>query len=305
MRVQADAPIWLRDAVSTFGEACRKKLDGPGDREAAIRSPLESLLGAVGNRLGVDAVFHDEVRDAERRVRPDYGVSVAGAISGYVEVKAPEHPIDPARFFGHDREQWERQRDLPNLVYTNGMQWRLYRDGEPVGELVTLTGGPLAEVGRDLVASPELESLLTDFLRWKPAPITSVGALVRAIAPLTRLLRGEVLDQLATERRAVNAGDDLYVQPFLGLAQDWRALLFPQADDDTFADGYAQAVTFALLLARTEQIAVVGVPLHEIGASLGNQHSLMGRALQLLTDDVAADFRVTLDLLVRVVGAVN
>jgi predicted helicase len=31
----------------------------------------------------------------------------------------------------------------------------------------------------------------------------------------------------------------------------------------------------------------------------------MGKALQLLTDDVAADFRVTLDLLTRVVGAVN
>ena len=303
--MQASAPTWLLDAVSTFGADCRAKLDGPGDREAAIRSPLESLLRTAGQQLGVPAVFHDEVRDAERRVRPDYGVSVEGAISGYVEVKAPERPIDPARFSGHDSDQWERQRDLPNLIYTNGTQWRLYRDGEPVGEPATLAGGRLAEAGRDLVAAPGLESLLTDFLRWKPAPITSVGALVRAIAPLTRLLRGEVLDQLAAERRAVQAGGDMYSQPFLGLARDWRALLFPQADDATFADGYAQAVTFALLLARTEGIAVTGVPLHEIGVSLGDQHSLMGRALQLLTNDVAADFRVTLDLLVRVVGAVD
>ena len=138
--MQAEAPTWLRDAVSTFGADCRAKLDGPGDREAAIRSPLESLLRAVGQQLGVPAVFHDEVRDAERRVRPDYGVSVAGVISGYVEVKAPERPIDPAGFFGHDRDQWERQRDLPNLIYTNGTEWRLYRDGEPVGEPVTLAG---------------------------------------------------------------------------------------------------------------------------------------------------------------------
>src|SRR5699024_4122194 len=94
-------------------------------------------------------------------------------------------------------------------------------------------------------------------------------------------------------------------QPFTGLAQDWRALLFPTADDATFADGYAQAVTFALLLARTEGIGLTGQPLHEIGAQLGDDHSLMGRALQLLTSDVAADFRVTLDLLVRVVDAVQ
>lgn len=299
------APSWLQEAVSAFGADCRAKLHGPGDREAAIRSPLESLLRAAGQHLGVPAVFHDEVRDTARRVRPDYGVSVAGAISGYIEVKAPDHPIDPARFSGHDKDQWERQRDLPNLIYTNGTDWRLYRDGELVDQPVALTGGRLEETGPALVAAAELESLLTDFLRWAPAPIMSVGTLVRAIAPLTRLLRGEVLDQLEAERRNVQVGGDLYDQPFVGLARDWRALLFPQADDATFADGYAQAVTFALLLARTEEIAVSGVPLHQIGASLGHQHSLMGRALQLLTDDVAAEFRVTLDLLVRVVGAVN
>jgi hypothetical protein len=119
----------LRNAVSVFGEECRQKLAGPGDREAAIRSPLESLLRKVGEHIGVQAVFHDEVRDAQRRVRPDYGVSVAGSINGYIEVKAPSHVLDPAKFSGHDREQWERQRDLPNLVYTNGTEWRLYRDG--------------------------------------------------------------------------------------------------------------------------------------------------------------------------------
>lgn len=51
-----------------------------------------------------------------------------------------------------------------------------------------------------------LERLLTEFLRWRPQPITAVGALVRAVAPLTRLLRGEVLEQLAAERKAVAAG---------------------------------------------------------------------------------------------------
>ena len=296
---------WLAEAVSVFGTACKAKLGGPGDREAAIRAPLEGLLAAAGKQLRVSAVFHDEVRDTQRQVRPDYGVSVGGAITGYIEVKAPGKGIDPARFTGHDKRQWERQRDLPNLLYTNGTEWRLYRDGELLIGPATLQGGALEVAGTALWAPAVFETLVTDFLRWQPAPITSVGALVRAIAPLTRLLRGEVLDQLDAERRAVKAGADLYSQPFLGLAQDWRTLLFPTADDKTFADGYAQAVTFALLLARTEGIEVSGRSLHDIGAQLGHEHSLMGKALQLLTDAVAADFKVTLDLLVRVVGAVN
>jgi hypothetical protein len=229
-------------------------------------------------------------------VRPDYGVSIARAITGYIEVKAPGHTIDPSQFTGHDERRWECQRDLPNLVYTNGTHWLLYRDGELLAGPVVLGGGDLTKAGKKLLASPGLESLLTNFLRWKLAPITSVAALVRAVTPLTRLLRGEVIDQLAAERKAIAAGADQDTQPFTGLARDWRAMLFPQASDATSADGYAQAVTFALLLARTEGIDVARQPLHEIGATLGHDHSLMGVALQLLTDDVAADFRVTLDL---------
>ena len=295
----------LDEIVSAFGAAARDKLAGPGDREAAIRSPIERLITDLATDLGLTAVPYDEVRDSERAVRPDYAIAVNGAITGYIEVKKPGTSVDPDSFTGHNRRQWERQRDLPNLIYTNGTEWRLWRDSEPVSLPVHLSGGPLDRAGAGLAAPSAFEALLTDFLRWHPAPITSVSALVRAVAPLTRLLRGEVLDQLAGERRAVAQGAVEQAQPFLGLARDWRALLFPTASDEVFADGYAQAVTFALLLARAENIELTG-SLHDIGTALGGaDHSLMGRALQLLTDNVAADFSVTLQLLVRVVGAVN
>lgn len=293
------------EIVSAFGAATKAKLAGPGDREAAIRAPIERLITDVAAELGLTAVPYDEVRDTERAVRPDYAIGVDGAITGYIEVKKPGASIDPDTFTGHNLRQWQRQRDLPNLIYTNGTEWRLWRDGEEVVVPVHLSGGPLERVGDALTAPPTLEVLLTDFLRWRPAPITSVHALVRAIAPLTRLLRGEVLDQLGEEQRAVAQGAAMHAQPFSGLARDWRALLFPTANDEVFADGYAQAVAFALLLARTEGIEL-DRSMHAIGEELGTaDHSLMGRALQLLTDHVAADFRVTLDLLVRVIGAVD
>lgn len=292
---------WLVDAVTAFGAACEAKLAGPGEREAAIRGPIEVLLGTAGARLGVPAVFHDEVRDAERRVRPDYAVSVAGAITGYVEVKAPGKAVDPSAMRGHDKDQWERQRDLPNLLYTNGTEWRLYQEGEL--RLTVRFTGDLHE--GDISAPTEFEKLLTDFLVWKPAPITTIGALVRSVARLTRLLRGEVLDQLALEHAAVRGGAEESMQPFLGLAAEWRQMLFPQADEATFADGYAQTVAFALLLARTDDIAVTGESLHTIGEKLRAGHSLMGRALQLLTEDVARDFKVTLELMARTVDAVD
>lgn len=270
------------EIVSAFGAATKVKLAGPGDREAAIRTPIERLVTDVAAELGLTAVPYDEVRDTDRAVRPDYAIAVDGVITGYIEVKKPGAGIDPDSFTGHNKQQWERQCDLPNLIYTNGTEWRLWRDGEPVVTPVHLGGGPLEKAGTALTAPAALESLLTDFLRWKPAPITNVHALVRAVAPLTRLLRGEVIDQLADERRAVAQGAIESAQPFLGLAKDWRALLFPTASDEVFADGYAQAVTFALLPARTEDIELAG-SLHEIGTALGGaEHSLLGRALHLL-----------------------
>ena len=38
--------------------------------------------------------------------------------------------------------------------------------------------------------------------------------------------------------------------------EDWRKLLFPDASDAQFADGYAQAVTFGLLMARAFEISL-------------------------------------------------
>jgi len=86
--------IW-DDAVSTFGAAAAAKLAGTGQREAAIRAPLDLLISTIGKALGRPAVLHDEVSDFDRRVRPDFGVSIDGVVMGYVEVKAPGVGINP------------------------------------------------------------------------------------------------------------------------------------------------------------------------------------------------------------------
>jgi hypothetical protein len=277
-------------------------LSGPGDREAAIRTPLEHLLERVGRELDMVVTPFSEVQDPTRGVRPDYALNVNGTITGYLELKRPGAPVDPAGFSGHNLRQWERQRDFPNLVYTNGTRWLLWQNEQLVAE-ASLVGGPL-EAPHSLRSDGALLDLLVAFFSWEPVPITTVNALVKAVSPLTRLLRSEVLDQLEAEDRAVAAGASEHDQPFTGLAADWRNLLFPTATNEVFADGYAQAVTFALLLARSEALDLSGGP-HEIGTRLGGSHSLMGRALQVLTADVGASFAVTLELLIRVVGAIE
>lgn len=303
----AAVSAWLEQAVAEFGEACAEQLAGNvGEPEAAIRGPLEQLLRHVGVQLGRDVVLHGEAPLSGLGVRPDYAIRVDGVVTGYAEVKRPGASVDPATFQGHNSRQWSRLKDLPDLIYTNGTEWRLYKNGQLV-ETARLNGD-LRTAGRTLsVPDTALERILTDFLCWAPQPITSVGELVDAVAPLCRLLRSSVLDQLATEQKAVKTGADEWQQPFSGLARDWRNLLFPSADDAIFADYYAQTLTFALLLARTEDIDVAGADMHQIASRLGadHAHALMSKALQLLTDSATDQLTVPLDLLRRVVGAVD
>jgi predicted helicase len=89
------------------------------------------------------------------------------------------------------------------------------------------------------------------------------------------------------------------------LADDWRDLLFPDLDDGTFSDAYAQTITFAMLLARVNGINFDSVPLHEIARQLGKKHSLIGKSFAVLTDSEATDELRVIETLRRVIGAVD
>lgn len=291
--------------VAAFGAETKGKLAGVGEPEEALRVPIEHLVTAIGALIGKKTELDGETHLTEISSRPDFAVRVNGAVVGYIEVKQAGLSLDPSTFRSHNRDQWDRLKDLPNLIYTNGTEWRLYHgEGDP--HLVAqLSGGPLDVVGAGLVADNVFRELVTNFLNWVPVPIRTVPRLVRTVAPITRMLRTKVIEQLAIESQNVKRGEPRQQQQFLGLASDWRKLLFPDATDAVFADGYAQTVTFALLLARTEGIDLEATSLHEIGQKLGTEHSLMGKALQLLTQDVKGNFLPTLDLLKRVIGAVQ
>jgi hypothetical protein len=111
--------------VSRFGAAVKLKLSGKvvvGAPEEQLRAPLEVLLEDVARVLGFKAgevVAVGEVIQSELKSRPDYAIRLRNALVGFVEVKAPGKGADPRRFKGgHDREQWEKLKSLPNLVYT-------------------------------------------------------------------------------------------------------------------------------------------------------------------------------------------
>ncbi|MDP1748800.1 MAG: type ISP restriction/modification enzyme [Reyranella sp.] len=270
----------MNEAVAAFGKATKAKLSNvaiSGAPEDQLRGPLEILVADLALVAGLPAGVVGVVGEtslAEDRTRPDYAVTVRNALVGFIEVKAPGKGANPKAFrYKHDKGQWERLKSLPNLIYTDGNSFGLWRDGVRVGDIVRLEGD-VESSGEKLSAPPALLTLIGDFLEWTPVPPKSPKRLAEISARLCRLLREEVGEQL----RKGNAG-------LTNLAQDWRRLLFPEANDESFADGYAQAVTFGLLIARARDIPL-GKGIDQAANALRKSNSLIGTALRLLTDDV-------------------
>ena len=137
-------------------------------------------------------------------------------------------------------------------------------------------------------------------------PIRTVPKLVRTIAPITRMLRTKVTEQLAIENANVKRGESLGQAAVPRAGQRLAQTAVPGCNGRGVRQRLMpKAVTFALLLARTEGQDLEETSLHEIGQKLGTDHSLMGKALQLLTQDVKGDFLPTMELLKRVIGAVQ
>jgi hypothetical protein len=300
-RTPLKATDTLADAVSRFGVALKAKLSGKaavGAPEDQLRAPLEQLIADLATLLFFrrgDVVVVGESRLTALKTRPDYAVTVRGALVGFVEVKAPGKGADPRRFKDeHDRLQWGKLKSLPNLIYTDGNAFSVWRDGKLQGDIIRL-GGDIETAGASLTAPTGLERLFGDFLRWEPIPPTSARGLAEVSAGLCRLLRDEVMEQLELGSAALT-----------GLAEDWRHLLFPDADNEQFADGYAQAVTFGLLMARAQGIPLAN-GLDRVAQALARTSTVIGSAFRVLTDDVDNQdaLKTSLGTLVRVLDVVD
>lgn len=263
-----------------------------GQAEEQLKRPVAELLEAAGRALLLDV--HNTGEIVTGAGRPDIGVLVGAILSGHVELKAPRENVDPDRMRGRNKVQWNKFKSLPNLIYTNGRDWRLYQLGQLV-TTVSFVGEPTEEGGE--AVSPEnggrLAAMLEGFLRWTPVVPRRAAELARFLAPIARLLRDDVHGAVDANSIALTS-----------LRDEWRAYLFPDFSNAEFADAYAQTVTSALLLARLEG-ADIRVP-GEAERALRAENSLLGRILRILTqEEVREEISLGLSVLERVMMAIQ
>lgn len=284
----------IKKAVGEFGQSAKAKLNEGGQPEDQLRNPIEQLFAALSNECGYAKgalTMVGEKSLADLHTRPDFAVQINKALIGFIEVKAPGKGADPRKFKDkHDKQQWEKLKALPNLLYSDGNALSLWRDGHLIGAIIKLDGD-IETSGEKLSAPASLLPLISDFLSWAPEPPKTAKELAIVAARLCRFLRDEVVEQLAIKNAKLSE-----------LKEDWKALLFPDADDGKFADGYAQAVTFGLLMAKSRDLSLAD-GLDDVAKKLGKTNTLIGTALRLLTEQNLA-LGPAIDTMVRVLDVV-
>lgn len=290
-------------------ELARDARTSPEDQ---LKSPVKSFLEQAGPLLGRQQVSvfteHRSVDgDDVQGVRLDLSVKrSSGELIGHIELKSPNKDANPNTHHGwsdHDRKQWKKLKDHPNLIYCNGREWTLWRQGidYPIGEIALVTDAT-GEIPDHQIR--QLAVMLGDFLSWTPIVPSTPRALAKRLAPLTGLLRDAVVDHITAPKDKDGSGSR---RGLAAMYSNWTDELMPGATTKEFADSFAQTFTYALLLARIEAGGSEPLRTENVSSILSSHgHKLLGSVLQLMNQSANREpVEAPLALLESTIGAVD
>lgn len=231
----------FKDYLKELGSIAQR-----GDaREESFYLALKDLIERVAREAGHASVQVTPQPRPTEAGNPDFRVwDGQDRVIGYIEAKPPERDLlDPVE----GSEQLRRYREtFPNLILTNFLEFRLYRDGHRVD--AALLGRPVVlshlRTVPPLENSDQVRALLARFLEFSLPRTFSAETLASELAKRTRFLRDVVLQELRREQ-AQGSGT------LLGFFDAFQHFLIGSLDEDAFADLYAQTITYGLFAART------------------------------------------------------
>ncbi len=202
--------------------------------EHSYRAALEKLFKSIDPDL--------DVINEPRRVAvgaPDFVFQSKGVARGWCEHKDIDKDIIKPK--GYSKEQKDRySQGLPNLLYTNGLEFEFLREGEQTAYII------IADYTHGLPANPQeferLETHLKQFAAEKPISIRSAKRLAELMAGKAKLIK-DVLGNVLKE--------DAQLQSELANQfKSFKANLLPNLTPGEFADIYAETVTYGMFAAR-------------------------------------------------------
>ena len=224
----------------------------PQDKEHTYRSALENLFNALRDALSTQSkdiahirITHEPNNDKEGRGAPDFLVQNQGLILGYVENKRVNSDLDS---IAKSPQIAKYLRLSDNIMLTDYLRFCLLHQDEK-GKISIKQECRICELSQlqALAKNPklydldskakELAELFTLFFSQNPSPIITAKEFANALAQRTRILKDEIIEN---ESKIV----------IQGLFNAFKESLYKDLKFITFADSFAQTLTYSLFLAR-------------------------------------------------------
>lgn len=200
--------------------------------EHSYRSAIEFLFKNLSDDI--------KALNEPKRVQcgaPDFIVQRGEITIGHIEAK--DIGVDLAHMKDRNKEQKNRYRKgLPNLVYTNCLDFEFFREGELVARV------SVAEPLMGIQPKPEnferLENLLKEFIAQRPQTITSSKTLASMMAGKALLIKDVFANVLADDTET-----ELH-----GQYSAFQEHLIHDISKEDFADIYAETIAYGMFAAR-------------------------------------------------------
>lgn len=193
-------------------------------REHAYRPALHDLLKALADDL-------TPVNDAAKTQvgAPDFIVLRGEIAIGHLEAKDIDLDIRAMKDPNNKRQQDRYRAGLPNLIYTNCLDWDFYRDGNLIASVT------IADFLMGIQPLPgqfaRLENLLRDFVAQRPQTITSPKDLAQRMAGKAVLIKDVLFNTLKLDRD--------FQSELAGQFKAFQEHLIHDITPEDFADIYA------------------------------------------------------------------
>ena len=228
----------MKNLFENYIQSVASKFSHEETSEMGYRADFENLLKGIFATLNIKRIDHDaRSKDGNK---PDFAVYNHDLPILYIEAKDIGVSLDKVE----KSEQMARYYGYKNLVLTDYVEFRFYRDGIKYGESIKIanynaknrTISPISE-NYEYVAKT-----LIDFSQSQKEPIKSGQHLAKIMGGKAQRIRDNVRHSFISESYKSNELTRVY--------ETIKKLLVHDLTTESFADMYAQTLVYGLFVAR-------------------------------------------------------
>ncbi|HPD33990.1 MAG TPA: DNA methyltransferase, partial [Candidatus Kapabacteria bacterium] len=227
-------------------ESLQNTLNKGDAREESFYEHLKDLILSYAESKNISKIDITILPKQTEAGNPDFRIwDGRNHITGYIEAKDPS--VTNLDYIENTGQLKRYRETFPNVILTNFYEFRLYRDGERIRQVMIArpviadklrTAPPLEHI-------QEFQELLDLFFSFSLPKVQTSRSLAKELAKRTRFLRDEVITiELAEEAKKGQSILRAYYDAF-------REFLIGTLTEKAFADLYSQTLTYGLFASRS------------------------------------------------------